>query len=89
MAYKEFNELSTKLAYCLVYEGIVTNQIVPLCFKKSREAMVSMLSVLKAGGGFFLGLIPVYLSKELPPLSSKSVHANFFLLVHTWPSPQD
>ncbi|PNP46000.1 hypothetical protein THARTR1_10818 [Trichoderma harzianum] len=54
MTYKELDELSTKLAFRLVDEGVVANQIVPVCFEKSKWATVSMLGVLKAGGGFVL-----------------------------------
>ncbi|KAL7912426.1 hypothetical protein GGI35DRAFT_491032 [Trichoderma velutinum] len=54
MTYKKLDELSTKLAFRLVDEGVVANQIVPVCFEKSKWATVSMLGVLKAGGGFVL-----------------------------------
>lgn len=54
MTYKELDDLSTKLAFRLVDEGVVANQIVPVCFEKSKWATVSMLGVLKAGGGFVL-----------------------------------
>ncbi|UKZ75699.1 putative secondary metabolism biosynthetic enzyme [Trichoderma virens FT-333] len=45
VTYKELDELSTRLAFRLVDEGVVANQIVPVCFEKSMWATVFMLEI--------------------------------------------
>lgn len=50
--YRELDDASTRLAYCLVAKGVGPDVIVPLCFEKSPWAMVAFLGVLKAGGAF-------------------------------------
>ncbi|KAK2612057.1 hypothetical protein QQS21_001906 [Conoideocrella luteorostrata] len=48
--YSELDKASTRLAYYLVSLGVGLEQIVPLCFEKSRWTPVAMLAVMKAGG---------------------------------------
>ncbi|KAL5334140.1 hypothetical protein BJX70DRAFT_402843 [Aspergillus crustosus] len=51
LTYQELGELSNKLAYHLVSEfGVGPEVMVALCMDKSRWAIISQLSVLKAGG---------------------------------------
>ncbi|CAH0027398.1 unnamed protein product [Clonostachys rhizophaga] len=50
--YSELDTLATQLAYHLVSEGVGPGVIVPLCFEKSRWAVVAVLAVLKTGGAF-------------------------------------
>lgn len=52
LTYGELDALSHKLACHLVSMGVVSGSLVPLCFEKSLFAVVTVLAVLKAGGGF-------------------------------------
>ncbi|KAK4182166.1 Nonribosomal peptide synthetase 3, partial [Podospora australis] len=52
MSYGELDELSTRLAGYLIGLGVKPEEIVPLCFEKSKWTIVAMLAVLKAGGAF-------------------------------------
>ena len=54
MTYGELDSLSTKLASHLVQLGVKTDEVVAVCFEKSMWTIVSMLSILKAGGAFLL-----------------------------------
>ncbi|KAK8064710.1 Amino acid adenylation [Apiospora phragmitis] len=49
--YREFDALSTRLAYHLVSIGIGTDTVVPLYFEKSKWAPIAVLAVMKAGIG--------------------------------------
>jgi amino acid adenylation domain-containing protein len=48
--YGELDVLSTKLAHYLVALGVGPEVLVPLCFDKSRWAILTQLSIMKAGG---------------------------------------
>jgi len=50
LTYQELDRLSNKLAHHLVTLGVGPEKMIPLCFDKSRWAVVAMLSVMKAGG---------------------------------------
>ena len=50
--YQELDELSSRLAQPLNSLGIGLEEIVSLCFEKSKWAVVSMLAVMKAGAAF-------------------------------------
>ena len=52
LTYHELDGLSSRLAHHLVALGITTEHFVPLCFEKSKWAVVSMMAVLKAGAAF-------------------------------------
>ncbi|KAI1626476.1 hypothetical protein EDD37DRAFT_349340 [Exophiala viscosa] len=52
MTYKELDETSTRLAHHLLQLGVRTGDKVPLCFDKSRFAVICMLAILKAGGAY-------------------------------------
>lgn len=54
MTYGELDSLSTKLAGHLVQLGVKADEVVAVCFEKSMWTIVSMLSILKAGGAFLL-----------------------------------
>lgn len=47
--YRQLDGLSTRLAYHLRDQGVDIGTRVPLCFEKSRWAVVALLSVLKSG----------------------------------------
>ncbi|MCJ1432601.1 hypothetical protein MMC27_001958 [Xylographa pallens] len=50
-SHRELDELSSRLAFHLSRNmHIVPESLVPICFEKSRWAIVAMLAVLKAGG---------------------------------------
>jgi amino acid adenylation domain-containing protein len=50
LTYLQLDGLSDKLASFLVEKGVKPEYLVPMCFDKSRWAVVSMMAVLKAGG---------------------------------------
>ncbi|KAG0156359.1 hypothetical protein PDIDSM_3537 [Penicillium digitatum] len=50
LTYSELDHLSTALARYLVSVGVVSEALVPLCFDKSRWAVVAQMAVMKAGG---------------------------------------
>jgi amino acid adenylation domain-containing protein len=50
MRYEELDDLSTLVAQILMLRGIGREDIVPMCFEKSKWAIVAMLGILKAGG---------------------------------------
>ncbi|ENI04720.1 hypothetical protein COCC4DRAFT_40817 [Bipolaris maydis ATCC 48331] len=52
MTYKQLDEHSTQLAGYLAGQGVIAEEMVPLCFEKSQWTVVAMLAVLKAGGAF-------------------------------------
>jgi len=52
LSYMQLDTLSTNLAAYLQGLGVRPESLVPLCFEKSAVAIVCMLGVLKAGGGF-------------------------------------
>nr|DAC76720.1 TPA_exp: peramine synthetase [Metarhizium majus ARSEF 297] len=54
LTYRELDQLSDRLAGRLVNQGIEPDMLVPLCFHKSMWMPVTMMGVLKAGGGFVL-----------------------------------
>ncbi|KAA8575943.1 hypothetical protein EYC84_006108 [Monilinia fructicola] len=54
LTYEELDNLSSQLAYQLVDLGIVSGDIVPLCFEKSMWTPVAVLGVVKAGAAFVL-----------------------------------
>ncbi|KAH8665275.1 hypothetical protein BGZ60DRAFT_540731 [Tricladium varicosporioides] len=49
LTYGMLSDLSTKLAHHLISLGIGLEYVVPLCFEKSKWAIVAMLAVVKAG----------------------------------------
>lgn len=50
LTYGQLDELSTRLAYYLVEQGVGPAVVVPLYFEKSMWMPVAMLAVMKAGG---------------------------------------
>ncbi|KAF9873683.1 peptide synthetase [Colletotrichum karsti] len=54
LSYKELDDLSRNMAHHLKNLGIGPEKIVPLCFEKSKWAVVSMLAVLRAGACFVM-----------------------------------
>ncbi|KAI8308806.1 Apicidin F synthase [Colletotrichum sp. SAR11_59] len=54
LSYRELDDLSRNLAHHLKSLGIGPERIVPLCFEKSKWAVVAMLAVLRAGACFVM-----------------------------------
>src|SRR3981081_3210526 len=52
ITYRELDERSNQLAHLLRQQGIDKGDRVGLFFPKCVESIISMLGVLKAGGGF-------------------------------------
>ncbi|RYP33087.1 hypothetical protein DL767_004872 [Monosporascus sp. MG133] len=59
LTYHELEELSGLLALRLRHRGVRKEIKVPICFEKSKWAVVSILAILKAGGAF-VPLDPAY-----------------------------
>ncbi|CRG89598.1 Nonribosomal peptide synthetase 8 [Talaromyces islandicus] len=54
LTYQELDGISSQFAIHLQSLGIKPGDIVPLCFEKSKWAVISVFAVLKAGGAFVL-----------------------------------
>ena len=54
LTYEDLDELSCQLASLLYKKGVRPNEIVALCFEKSKWTTVAMLGTLRAGGAFVL-----------------------------------
>ncbi|KAI5199853.1 nonribosomal peptide synthase SidD [Aureobasidium subglaciale] len=52
LTFGEIEQHSTSMAQTLVLEGVRPYDIVPLCFEKSRWAIVAVLATMKAGATF-------------------------------------
>lgn len=52
LSYKELNALSNRLSKYLISLGVRPEVLVPVCFEKSKWAIVSILAIIKAGGAF-------------------------------------
>jgi amino acid adenylation domain-containing protein/non-ribosomal peptide synthase protein (TIGR01720 family) len=50
MRYEELDDLSTRVAQTLMSRGVGREDVVPMCFEKSKWAIVAMLGIVKAGG---------------------------------------
>ena len=59
LTYKELNELSNKLAYKLIDNGIKSNSVVGILVNRSPEMIVGLLAILKCGATY-LPLDPEY-----------------------------
>lgn len=50
LSFAELDDFSSRLAGCLIDQGVGPEVAVPLCFEKSMWTPVAMLAVMKAGG---------------------------------------
>ncbi|KAL4928191.1 uncharacterized protein BDV17DRAFT_291936 [Aspergillus undulatus] len=50
LTYKELDDVANKLASYLVSLGVQPETKIPICFEKSKWAVISQLAILKAGG---------------------------------------
>lgn len=75
--YKELDILTTRLAKHLISLGVGPEVMVPLCFTKSAWAVVSMLSILKAGGAC-VSLDPSHPSTRLQTIT-RDIDASILL----------
>lgn len=67
MTYKELVQLSSNVAAHLQMLGVGPETFVPLCFEKSKWAVVALLGVMKAGGAY------VFLDPEYPIVRMRSI----------------
>jgi non-ribosomal peptide synthetase component F/aryl carrier-like protein len=70
LSYGKLSQLSSRLARVLMEKGVRENVLVPLLFEKSIWAIVSMLSILKAGGAC-VALDPAHPTERLQGLVEK------------------
>ena len=79
LTYSELDQLSTRLAHNLVGLGVGPEVMVPFCLEKSSWAIVAIMGIMKAGGGF-VPLDPSYpvgrLSEIIDQLRTKVVVAS-------------
>ncbi|KAM5348567.1 hypothetical protein ACJ41O_008391 [Fusarium nematophilum] len=54
LTYRELDDLASRLARQLRFRGVEIGTRIPLCFEKSRWAIVALLGVMKAGATFSL-----------------------------------
>ena len=59
MSYSELDSTSSRIAAHLLSLGTCPNQIIPLCFSKSRWAVIAIMAVMKSGSAFLL-LDPIH-----------------------------
>jgi len=52
LSYSELHEKSNQLAHHLIEMGVKEGELVPICLNRSINLIVSILGVLKAGGGY-------------------------------------
>ena len=52
ISYSELDQASTLVAKHLVALGVGPERLVPVCFEKSKWAVITMIATLKAGGAF-------------------------------------
>jgi amino acid adenylation domain-containing protein len=76
-SYEEMNALANRLARHLVDFGVGPEILVPVCFDKSAWTTISMLAVLKAGGG----VVPLDATHPASALEGKVVDAGAHVVV--------
>jgi non-ribosomal peptide synthetase component F len=59
LTYIDLEQVTNRLAARLVQLGVGTELYVPLCFEKSMWTIVSMIAVMKAGGGMYFHTLGV------------------------------
>ncbi|KAL2183691.1 non-ribosomal peptide synthetase [Thermothelomyces heterothallicus CBS 203.75] len=75
--YEEMNNLANRLAQHLVKLGVCPEALVPVCFDKSAWTTISMLAVLKAGGG----VVPLDATHPASALEGKVIDAGARVVV--------
>ncbi|KAL2192774.1 non-ribosomal peptide synthetase [Corynascus similis CBS 632.67] len=75
--YEEMNHLANRLAHHLVTFGVGPETLVPVCFDKSAWTTISMLAVLKAGGG----VVPLDATHPASALEGKVIDAGARVVV--------
>jgi amino acid adenylation domain-containing protein/non-ribosomal peptide synthase protein (TIGR01720 family) len=76
-SYEEMNNLANRLARHLVDFGVGPETLVPVCFDKSAWTTISMLAVLKAGGG----VVPLDATHPASALEGKVADAGAHVVV--------
>jgi amino acid adenylation domain-containing protein/non-ribosomal peptide synthase protein (TIGR01720 family) len=75
--YEEMNNLANRLARHLVDFGVGPETLVPVCFDKSAWTTISMLAVMKAGGG----VVPLDATHPASALEGKVIDAGAQVVV--------
>ena len=76
-SYEEMDTLANRLAVHLTSFGVGPETLVPVCFDKSAWTVISMLAVLKAGGG----VVPLDATHPADALEGKVVDAGAHVVV--------
>ncbi|KAH0284115.1 nonribosomal peptide synthase SidD, partial [Aureobasidium sp. EXF-3399] len=77
LTFGQIDQYSTFMAQSLIAEGVRSHDIVPLCFEKSRWAIVAVMATMKAGATFAM-MDP---SLPLARLQNMAVQINANLIV--------
>ena len=64
LSYRELNARANRLAHALRQKGVGADSLVAVCLERSIDMVVSLLAVLKAGGGY-VPLDPSYPAERL------------------------
>ncbi|KAI9371442.1 hypothetical protein BJX61DRAFT_543693 [Aspergillus egyptiacus] len=77
LTYAQLDRVSSEVANQLRYLGVGPGSLVPVCFEKSKWAVITMLAVLRAGGGCTL-IDPGHPAQYIETIISR-VNANLVL----------
>ncbi|UII31895.1 amino acid adenylation domain-containing protein [Fulvivirga ulvae] len=64
LTYSDLDEKSSQLGRYLLENGLKSEQLVPVCMESSAEFIISILAILKAGGGY-VPINPTYPSDRI------------------------
>src|SRR5436190_20360381 len=59
LTFKQLNEKANQLAHYLLSQGVKKDRPIAFCLERSMECLITMLAILKAGGGY-LPLDPLH-----------------------------
>lgn len=71
LTYEQLDRMTSILASQLVGLGVITEMMIPVCFEKSMFAIITMISILKAGG-VFVPLDPTHPKDRLERIIRKT-----------------
>ena len=52
LTYRELDEITSRVALWLKQEGVGPDTRIPICYEKSKWALISMIAIIKSGGAF-------------------------------------
>ncbi len=82
ITYAELNRRANQLAHCLRGLGVRPEVLVGVCLERSIEYVVSVLAILKAGGGY-VPCDPAYPAERLRHMLADS-HVSVLLTLDAW-----